>query len=179
VPSSSWAAAVIGCISGVVVIEAVFFVERKLKVDDPVGAIAVHGVNGTLGVLYVGIFSSGMYGAGWNLTTEGAAASAAGVTGILYDFELGGRQLLAQAIGVALIWTVILGLAYAFFKIQDKVTKGGIRPTEEDEVAGMDLPEMGVLAYPEFNGSSGMSGGSGTLDIDQRTGVGSEKVLSS
>ena len=51
-----WAAAVIGTIAGVVVIEAVFFVERKLKVDDPVGAIAVHGVNGTLGVLCVGIF---------------------------------------------------------------------------------------------------------------------------
>jgi Amt family ammonium transporter len=170
-----WAAAVIGCISGVVVIEAVFFVERKLKIDDPVGAIAVHGVNGTLGVLYVGIFSSGMYGAGWNLTTEGAAGSATGVTGILYDVGLGGRQLLSQAIGVVLIWTVILGLAFAFFKIQDKLTKGGIRPAEEDELAGMDLPEMGVLAYPEFNGTSGRPG---TLDVGERTEVGSEKVLS-
>ena len=57
---------VIGAIAGVLVIEAVFFVERKLKIDDPVGAIAVHGVNGTFGVLAVGIFANGSYGAGWN-----------------------------------------------------------------------------------------------------------------
>jgi ammonium transporter, Amt family len=156
-----WAAAVIGVLSGVIVIEAVFFVERRLKIDDPVGAIAVHGVNGTLGVLYVGIFSSGMYGAGWNATAHGAAASAKGVTGILYDQgSLGFGQLGAQAIGAVVIWTVIFGVALAFFKIQNKLTKGGIRPTAEDELAGMDLPEMGVLAYPEFNGShSGVTAG--------------------
>ena len=61
-----WAAAVIGIIAGVLVIEAVFFVERKLKVDDPVGAIGVHGVNGIFGVLAVGIFANGSYGDGWN-----------------------------------------------------------------------------------------------------------------
>src|SRR4029077_13312219 len=65
-----WAAAVIGCISGVLVIEAVFFVERKLKVDDPVGAIAVHCVCGSFGVLAVGIFSNGSYGAAWNGSTS-------------------------------------------------------------------------------------------------------------
>ena len=64
-----WAAMVIGIIAGVVVIEAVFFIERKLKVDDPVGAISVHGVNGIFGVLSVGIFANGKYGAGWNVTT--------------------------------------------------------------------------------------------------------------
>ena len=52
------------------------------------------------------------------------------------------------------IWTVILGIAYAFFKIQDSISKsmgkGGIRSKEEDEIAGLDLPEMGVDAYPEF-----------------------------
>ena len=57
-------AVVIGIIAGVLVIEAVFFVERKLKVDDPVGAIAVHGVCGTFGVLGVGLFANGSYGAG-------------------------------------------------------------------------------------------------------------------
>jgi Amt family ammonium transporter len=156
-----WAAALIGSIAGILVIEGAFFVERKLKLDDPVGAIAVHGVNGTLGVLYVGIFSSGMYGAGWNGTVKGAGAAASGVTGILYDQgSLGFGQLASQATGVVIIWTVILGVAYSFFKIQDKLTKGGIRPTEEDELAGMDLPEMGVLAYPEFNGShSGVTAG--------------------
>ena len=72
---------------------------------------------------------------------------------------------------------MILGLAYTFFKVQDKLTKGGIRPAEEDEVAGMDLPEMGVLAYPEFHSTSG---GSGSLDLGQKgPSVPSEKVLSS
>ena len=57
-------AMVIGIIAGVLVIEAVFFIERKLKVDDPVGAIAVHGVCGSFGVLSVGLFANGSYGGG-------------------------------------------------------------------------------------------------------------------
>jgi Amt family ammonium transporter len=140
-----WAAAVIGCIAGVLVIEAVFFVERKLKVDDPVGAIAVHGVNGTFGVLAVGIFANGSYGAGWN------GSSSEGVEGIIKG-DWG--QLGAQVLGVAVIWTVIFGIAYAFFKIQDSISKktgrGGIRSKEQDEIVGLDIPEMGVAAYPEF-----------------------------
>src|SRR4051794_23748982 len=103
-----WAAATIGSIAGVLVIEAIFFVENRLKIDDPVGAISVHGVNGIFGVLAVGIFSNGMYGAGWNLTSEGPGATASGVTGILYDQgSLGFGQLATQAIGVVVIWTVI------------------------------------------------------------------------
>jgi Amt family ammonium transporter len=141
-----WAAAVIGIIAAVVVIESCFFFERR-GIDDPVGAISVHGVGGTLGVLFVGVFSSGEYGAGWNATVKGAAASASGVTGFLYDADLGFRQLGAQAIGALVIWTVILGIAFAFFKIQNAMMKGGIRPTAEIENAGMDMPEMGALAY--------------------------------
>ena len=68
-----WAAAVIGIIAAVIVVESCMFFERK-GIDDPVGAISVHGVCGIFGVLCVGIFSSGDYGAGWNLTTKGAAA---------------------------------------------------------------------------------------------------------
>jgi ammonium transporter, Amt family len=168
-----WAAAVIGTIAGVLVIETVFFVERRLKIDDPVGAIAVHGVNGTFGVLCVGIFSSGMYGAGWNVTTEGAAASASGVTGILYDQgSLGFGQLGAQAIGALVIWTVILGVAFAFFKIQNAITKGGIRSDADDEIAGLDLAEMGVLAYPEFSGTYGSTGGT----VRETVPTGSDRI---
>jgi ammonium transporter, Amt family len=137
-----WAAAVIGTIAGVLVIEAIFFVEQKLKIDDPVGAISVHGVNGLFGVLAVGIFSNGKYGAGWNLT-EGVDG---GVTGILYG-GTGGEQLIVQLIGALTIILVGGGLSYTFFKLQDKWTKGGIRPTADDEIAGLDLPEMGVAAY--------------------------------
>jgi ammonium transporter, Amt family len=149
-----WAAAVIGILAGVLVVLAIGFIENRMKIDDPVGAIAVHGVCGSFGVLAVGIFSNGTYGAGWNLTESGRTFDAGvGVTGILDDFSLGLRQLGAQAIGVVVIWTVFLGLAYLYFKLSDKITP--IRSKEEDELAGLDLPEMGVYAYPAFhNGDS-------------------------
>ena len=139
-----WAAAVIGILAAVLIIESVFFFERK-GIDDPVGAISVHGIGGLFGVLCVGIFSSGDYGAGWNLTTKGAAAKASGVTGILYDLDLGSKQLASQAIGVVVICTVIFGIAFAFFKIQNALTKGGIRSEAEHEEIGLDMPEMGGL----------------------------------
>src|SRR2546430_16915311 len=63
-----WAAALIGSVAAVIVIEAIGFFERR-GVDDPVGAISVHGVGGIFGVLSVGLFADGAYGAGWNLTT--------------------------------------------------------------------------------------------------------------
>jgi ammonium transporter, Amt family len=147
-----WAAMVIGIVAGVLVVVAIGFVENRLKVDDPVGAISVHGICGTFGVLAVGIFANGNYGAGWNLTVEGDAANAAGVTGVLGgDVGLGLQQLASQAIGAVVIWTVMFGLAYAWFKLSDKIVP--IRSKEEDELAGLDLPEMGVLAYPTFTGN--------------------------
>ena len=140
-----WAAAVIGSLAAILVIESVFFVERKLKLDDPVGAISVHGVGGLFGTLCVGIFSNGSYGAGWNLSDS------EGVEGIIKG-DWG--QLGAQALGAAVIVVVIGGIAYSFFKLQDtisrKMGKGGIRSKAEDEIGGLDLPEMGVYAYPEF-----------------------------
>jgi Amt family ammonium transporter len=145
-----WAAAVIGAIAGVIVVESVWFFERRAKVDDPVGAISVHGICGAWGVLCVGIFSDGQYGQGWNGTPYADAAH--GVTGILYGGE-GWGQLGAQAIGVATIFTVMMGLAWAFFKIQNAIMKGGIRPTAEVEIQGLDVPEMGVPAY-DFPGTA-------------------------
>jgi len=137
--------AVIGAVAGVLVIEAAFFIERRLKVDDPVGAIAVHGVNGTWGVLALGLFANGSYGGGWN------GSDVDGVTGLFWG-DAG--QLGAQVLGVVVLWTVILGIAYAFFRIQDSVShalgKCGIRSKEDDELVGLDLPEVGALAYPDF-----------------------------
>jgi Amt family ammonium transporter len=138
--SPAWSA-VIGGLAGVLVIYAAEFIERVLKVDDPVGAIAVHGVCGTFGVLAVGIFANGSYGGGWN------GSDVTAVEGVVAG-EFG--QLGAQAIGVVVLWTVILGMAFAFFKIQNAVMAGGIRSSEADELGGLDLPEMGALAYPEF-----------------------------
>jgi ammonium transporter, Amt family len=138
--SPAWSA-VIGVLAGVLVIYAAEFIEKR-GVDDPVGAIAVHGVCGTFGVLAVGIFANGSYGGAWNgsdvTAVEGVVAG---------EFS----QLGAQALGVLVLWTVIFGIAYGFFKIQNAVMKGGIRPPAEEELAGLDLPEMGVLAYPEFH----------------------------
>ncbi len=138
-------AAVIGSIAGVLVVESVWFIERKLKVDDPVGAISVHGVCGIFGVLSVGLFANGSYGAAWNGSTS------EGVKGLFWG-DVG--QFGAQAVGALVLCTVMFGLAYTFFKVQDKVSKsrgkGGIRSKETDEIAGLDMGEMGVYAYPEF-----------------------------
>lgn len=161
-----WAAAVIGLIAGIIVVEVVFFVDQKLKIDDPVGAVGVHFANGIWGVLAVGIFANGKYGVdafgkaatselmqGWNLTTtQNVDGHATGVTGILYG-GTGGGQLLCQAIGALTIIIVMGGLSWAFFKLSNVIFKGGIRSNEEDEIAGLDVPEMGVLAYPDFSGT--------------------------
>jgi len=140
---SPWAAAVIGVVAAIAIIESVYFFERR-GIDDPVGAISVHGVGGFLGVMSVGIFSNGSYGAGWN------GSSVDGVTGILYGDS---GQLGAQALGAVTILVVNGALSGAFFAIQKKVLKKGLRSSQQDELDGLDIAEMGVLAYPEFQGS--------------------------
>ena len=133
-----WAALVIGGIAGVLVIESIFFFERKAKVDDPVGAISVHGINGLWGVIALGLFADGTYGAGWN----GVAGT---VKGLFYG---DGKQLLAQAIGAVTIIVWAFGVGWVFFKIQHAIQ--GIRSKPEDELMGLDIPEMGVYAYPDL-----------------------------
>ncbi len=145
-----WAAALIGSVAGVLVIESIWFVERRLRIDDPVGAISVHGVNGLFGVLCVGLFADGSYGAGWNGKGFDAAGKLVETTGVKGLFYGDAGQLGAQALGAVVIAVGFTSLAFAFFKLQDKLTKGGIRPTAAVEDEGLDLPEMGVLAYPEF-----------------------------
>jgi Amt family ammonium transporter len=140
---SPWAAAVIGTLAAVLIIESVYFFERR-GIDDPVGAISVHGVGGLFGLLSVGVFANGTYGAGWNGSTS------EGVKGIIKG-DWG--QLGAQALGAVTIVVVCGIMSYSFFAIQNKMTKGGIRSKAEDEIEGLDLAEMGVLAYPEFQGS--------------------------
>jgi Amt family ammonium transporter len=147
-----WAAATIGFIAGILVVISILFLERR-GIDDPVGATSVHGTCGIWGVLSVGLFASGDYGAGWNLTTTSLTKSANGVTGLFYSWDLGIRQLGAQAIGALTIIFVMGGIAYAFFKICDVLTKGGIRTTPEVEDMGLDRPEMGVLGYNDFTTS--------------------------
>jgi Amt family ammonium transporter len=135
----------IGAISGVLVCIAVFFIEGTLKIDDPVGAISVHGVNGAFGVLCVGLFADGSYGDGWN----GVAGT---VKGLFYG---DGSQLAAQLVGITTCIVFVFTAFYVFFKVVDKVI--GNRVSAETEITGLDMPEMGALAYPEFSMSSSVS----------------------
>lgn len=134
---SAWASLVIGLIAGLVVVYSIFFIESR-GVDDPVGAVSVHGVGGLLGTLMVGIFADGTYGAGWN-GVDGP------VRGILYG-DAG--QLWAQLIGMAVCVLWAFGTGWLFFKAQSKFMR--LRPSAEDEMQGLDVPEMGVEAYPDF-----------------------------
>jgi Amt family ammonium transporter len=141
---------IIGGVAGVLVVVSVFFFD-KVKIDDPVGAISVHGVNGLWGVIAVGLFSDGSYGQGWNgvgateyLGTTGAALK--GVTGLFYGDS---KQLVAQFVeaGVCIAWNVVVGgIAFA---VIGKVL-GSNRVSAEVEIAGLDVPEMGLPGYPEF-----------------------------
>jgi ammonium transporter, Amt family len=130
-------AMIIGFIAGILVCLAVTFVENKMKLDDPVGAISVHGVNGLWGVISLGLFADGSYGDGLN-----------GVAGNVKGLFFGdGSQLLAQLIAVFVLFVWGFGVSYVFFKVLDKVW--GLRVAPEDELEGLDIPEMGVLAYPD------------------------------
>jgi Amt family ammonium transporter len=141
---------IIGAVAGVLVIWSVFFFD-KLKIDDPVGAISVHGANGAWGLIAVGLFSDGSYGQGWNgvgateyLGSTGAALK--GVTGVFYGDS---KQLIAQFVetGVCIAWNVLVG-GLVFYVI-GKVL-GSNRVSAEVEIAGLDIPEMGLPGYPDF-----------------------------
>lgn len=134
------ASVVIGLIAGVLVCVSVEFVDRVMKVDDPVGAISVHGANGIWGVIAVGLFADGKsnYGGSWNGVNGN-------VTGLFYG-DAG--QLVAQLIGAA----TLIGFVFTFsfvvnFAIDLLV---GQRVSAKIELEGLDLPEMGALGYPEF-----------------------------
>ena len=130
-------AVIIGACAGILVIWSVLFVERVLKVDDPVGAVSVHGVCGAFGCLCIGLFADGKYGAGWNGVANKAPL------GLLYGG--GVEQLAAQAIGVLanILW--VFPVAFVFFWMLDKVHGNRVRAA--DEINGLDIPEMGVFGY--------------------------------
>src|SRR5207249_11197392 len=155
-------AVLIGLISGVLVCWSVFFVEGTLKVDDPVGAISVHGANGAWGVLSLGLFADGTYGTGgWNnvfmykdkvtgilqsfdkaLEKVPDNLEAVGVTGLFYGNS---SQFFAECIGVAANIAWVFPVAFVFFWLVEKTI--GNRVSPEVELQGLDIPEMGVLGY--------------------------------
>jgi Amt family ammonium transporter len=131
-------AVLIGAMAGILVCISVFFIERDLKIDDPVGAISVHGVNGAWGVISLGLFADGTYGDGYN-------SIAGGVKGLFYG---GGSQFVAQLIGTATNITFVFISSYAMFWILNKTM--GLRVPAEVEIEGLDQAEVAVSAYPDF-----------------------------
>ncbi|HVX86570.1 MAG TPA: ammonium transporter [Phycisphaerae bacterium] len=146
---------VIGLIAGVLVVYSVFFWDN-MGVDDPVGAVSVHGVNGFFGVLCVGLFATGEYGGGWNgVTADGFSNNVVGIMpigsvapGIQWFSHMGWGQLGAEAIGA--VTCCVLGgvLSFAWFKVSNLIVP--MRAAREVEIQGCDIPEVGALAYPDF-----------------------------
>ncbi len=134
---SPWAAIMIGIVAGLIVDWSVIALERHLRVDDPVGAIAAHGACGIWGALALGIFADGSYGSGWN-----------GVPGTVRGLLFGDPgQFVAQLIGVTTNLIVVFGLALTFFAIIERTI--GNRVAAEVEWTGLDMLEMGSDAYPK------------------------------
>ncbi len=136
---NSISAIIIGTVAGFLVCWAVVFIDAKLKIDDPVGATAVHLVNGCWGMIALGLFADGTYGEGLNGVTGG-------VTGLFYG-DAG--QLAAQLVAVATILIYGFSTQYLFWKVTDKLI--GIRVSAEVEIAGLDETEIVPLAYPHFH----------------------------
>ncbi len=127
-----WAALVIGVIAAPLALYGNFFVERKLKIDDPVGAFGIHGLNGLFGLLAVGLFANGTYG---------------GVQGVLINGAAGLGQLAAQLVDMAVVAGFSFGMGLLIFGIIKYTV--GLRAPHKDEIKGLDLSEHGFSAYPE------------------------------
>lgn len=112
---------IIGLFAGIIVVLSVLFIEKTLKVDDPVGAISVHGVCGAFGTLCAGIFNA-----------DGTSLKMIGVQAI--------------GVGAAFLWSFVL--CFALFKLINATI--GLRVTKEEEMEGLDMCEHGNVSYPDF-----------------------------
>jgi Amt family ammonium transporter len=117
--------------AGILCVFSVVFLDKVLKVDDPVGAISVHGVCGAFGTLCVGLFAAPGFG---------------DMTGLFYGGGIG--QLLIQAVGVAAVFVWAFGAGYVAFSIVKAVL--GIRVSAEEELKGLDITEHGTEGYSGF-----------------------------
>lgn len=143
---SPTSAVIIGLLAGIIVCLGVLLNERVLKIDDPCGAISVHGFCGWFGAVCVGIFADGTYGAGWNgvgaTTYLGKAGQ--GVTGLLSGDT---RQFMIQLGGATLCAVWAFGATFIVFSVVNKVKS--MRVTQEVEREGLDVPQFGMMGYPE------------------------------
>lgn len=140
-------AVLIGAIAGVLVVESVFFWDR-LGIDDPVGAISVHGVNGIWGVISLGLFANGKYGAGWNGVVREDMVAQYGSDGVRGAFYGDVTQLWAQLTSAVTVLVFGAVVSFILFKICNAITP--MRVSREAEMEGVDGSEMGAHGYPDF-----------------------------
>jgi Amt family ammonium transporter len=134
-------AIMLGGIAGVIVVAGVELLEY-LRIDDPIGAVPVHGICGIWGTLSLGLFAAGKYGATGPIAPDNTMPLA----GLFYG---GGTQLLmAQAIGSAIITLSTFGVSMVLMYAVHMM--GILRVSEEGEKHGLDLHEHGISAYPEY-----------------------------
>jgi ammonium transporter, Amt family len=175
---NSLGAVIIGAVAGVLVVLSVFFIERVLKLDDPVGAISVHGTCGSWGVISVGLLANGSYGQGWGgvhrlikdgamqiINNDGAKETIdkfnklisdgwndQGVTGVFGPLFGGAysdwSQLGAEVVGTTTNFVFITLFALLWFKLSGLAIP--LRSKTKDELIGLDVPEMGAEAYPDY-----------------------------
>lgn len=128
---SPTSAVIIGTVAGILVVTSVDFIDKKLKIDDPVGAISVHGVCGAWGTLAVGLFAQEAYG---------------GINGLFFG---GGIQpFITQVTGVISVFAWVFGAAFLLFYVIKKVI--GLRTSDEEQLKGLDIDEHGMEAYAGF-----------------------------
>ncbi len=130
-------AMIIGVLCGIIVSISVDVLDKKFKVDDPVGAISVHGVCGFFGTLFVGLFAQSEYA---------SLAGFEGVNGLF--FGGGGKLLLTQFIGAISVFAWTFGtMLLIFFAVKKTI---GLRVSRETELKGLDISEHGMEAYSGF-----------------------------
>jgi Amt family ammonium transporter len=128
-----WAAPIIGGVAGVIVVLGVYAIDKKI--DDPVGALSAHGLAGVWGTLSCGLFTSPVL----------AKFNGVGDGGLFYSGSF--KQLWHQAFGVVVVFAFVFVLSYATFWAIKKTY--GLRVSEEEEDAGLDISEHGMYGYPE------------------------------
>jgi Amt family ammonium transporter len=128
-----WAAPIIGAVAGVIVVVGVLAIEKVM--DDPVGALSAHGLAGIWGTLSCGIFTSPRL----------ANLNAIGDPGLVYSGSF--HQFVIQALGVIVTFACVFAVSYATFYAIKKTI--GLRVSDEEEEAGLDIAEHGMYGYPE------------------------------
>lgn len=163
--TDAFGAIVIGAVAGLLVVFGVWLLDYKLRIDDPVGAVAVHMMNGIWGTLAVGLFATNS-APGYSI----ADASGTELTGLFYG---GGLKLMGlQLIGFASVaaWTLVT-ITIVFLVIKATV---GLRASQEEEIVGLDATEHGLASA--YSGFSIMDvSGAMVMDVNENTSLGVEE----